>query len=195
MTDTIPLSIFVFAGLFSPGPNVVMLTASGARFGFGRTLPHLLGVPVGTAILAAISGFGIGASLLSVPALKLVFQLIAAAWILWLAYKTARAGRIGRTADQDKPFTFIQAILFQAVNPKLWAVTIAAAAGFGGNLSPAADAARLFVVFLGLNLFVCLFWTTAGHLLSNLLQSEKAWRIFMLSMAFIMACTVILIFI
>lgn len=195
MTDTIPLLVFVFAGLFSPGPNVVMLTASGARFGFGRTLPHLLGVPVGTAIVAAVSGFGIGTSLLSIPALKLVFQLLAAAWILWLAYKTARAGRLGRTADQDKPFSFIQAITFQAVNPKVWAVAIAAAAGFGGDLTPSMDAARLSAVFLGLNLFVCFFWTTTGHLLSNLLQSERTWRIFMLTMAFIMACTVILIFI
>ena len=187
--------IFVFAGLFSPGPNVVMLTASGARFGFSKTLPHLLGVPIGTAILAAASGLGIGATLLSIPALKLVFQVLAATWILWLSYKTARAGRVGRAADQDKPFSFIQAITFQAVNPKVWAVTIAAAAGFGGNLSPVMEAVRLFTVFLGLNLFVCLFWTTTGHLLSNLLQSEKIWRRFMLTMAFIMACTVVLIFI
>ena len=195
MTDTVSLLIFVFAGLFSPGPNVVMLTASGARFGFRRTLPHLLGVPIGTAVLAAVSGFGVGASLLSIPALKLVFQLLASAWILWLSFKTARAGRIGRTADQDKPFTFIQAIMFQAVNPKVWAVTIAAAAGFGSDLSPAMEAARLSAVFFGLNMLVCFFWTTTGHLLSRLLQSEKTWRIFMLTMAFIMACTVALIFI
>lgn len=195
MIDSIPLLVFVFAGLFSPGPNVVMLTASGARFGFRRTLPHLLGVPIGTAILAAVSAFGIGASLMSVPTLKLVFQLLAAAWILRLSYKTARAGRIGRAADQDKPFSFIQAIVFQVVNPKVWAVAIAAAAGFGGNLSPALEAARLFAIFLVLNFFVCVFWTTTGHLLSNLLQSEKTWRIFMLTMAFIMACTVILIFV
>ena len=195
MTDTVPLLVFVFAGLFSPGPNVVMLTASGARFGFRRTLPHLLGVPLGTAILAAVSGFGIGASLLSTPALKLVFQLFAAAWILWLSYKTARAARVGRSADQDKPFTFTQAILFQAVNPKLWAVTIAAAAGFSSGLSPQFEALRLFMVFFGLNLFVCFFWTTTGHLLSNLLQSEKTWRLFMLTMALTMACTVLLIFI
>ena len=195
VTDIYAMLVFVFAGLFSPGPNVVMLTASGARFGFRNTLPHLLGVPIGTAILAAISGFGIGASLMSIPKLKLAFQLIAAGWILLLAYKTARAGRIGRVDDQDKPFSFIQAIFFQVVNPKVWAVAIAAAAGFGGNLSPTMDAALLFSVFLVLNLFVCFFWTTAGHLLSNLLQTEKTWRIFMRIMALLMASTVILIFI
>jgi len=195
VTESLPLLAFVFAGLFSPGPNVVMLTASGARFGFRRTLPHLLGVPIGVGLLAGLSGMGIGASLLAVPALKLAFQLLAAAWILWLAFKTARAGRAGRTSDQDKPFTFIQAIVFQAVNPKVWAISIAAAAGFGIGLRPELEALRLFATFAGLNLFVCLFWTSAGHLLSGLLQSDKAWRWFMTTMALIMASTVVLIFI
>lgn len=172
-----------------------MLTASGARFGFKRTLPHLLGVPIGTGILAALSGLGIGASLLAIPSLKLLFQIGAAIWILWLAWKTARAGHTGRSGDStDKPFTFLQAITFQVINAKVWAVTIAAAAGFGIGLSPEWEAARLFVVFAGLNLFVCLFWTSAGHLLANLLQSDRAWRWFMTTMAVVMASTVVLIF-
>jgi len=177
VTASLPLLAFAFAGLFSPGPNVVMLTASGARFGFRRTLPHLLGVPVGTGLVAAGSGFGISASLLAMPALKLAFQLIAAAWILWLSYKTARAGRAGRANDSDKPFTFFQAISFQAINPKLWAVTMAAAAGFGVGLSPPIEALRLFLVFSVLNIFV-----------------DTAWRTFMTVMALLMASTVVLIF-
>ena len=128
MTDLLaasaPLLAFVFAGLFSPGPNVVMLTASGARFGFRATLPHLLGVPVGTGILAAASALGVGAALLAAPGLKFAFQIIASAWILWLAWRTAMAGRAGRASDQGRPFTFVQAVLFQAVNPKIWAVTV-----------------------------------------------------------------------
>ena len=183
-----PLILFVFAGLFSPGPNVVMLTASGARFGFRATLPHLLGVPIGTGLLAAASALGVGAALLAAPVLKLSFQIAAAAWILWLAWKTAQAGRAGRAGDQGKPFTFVQAILFQAV-------TIAASAGFGIGLPPLAEATRLFAVFAGINLFVCLFWTTAGHSLSSLLKSDGVWRVFMTIMAALMAATVILIFI
>ena len=195
MTESLPLLAFVFAGLFSPGPNVIMLTASGARFGFKRTLPHLLGVPIGTGFIAAFSGLGISASLMAIPSLKLLFQILAAAWILWLAFKTARAGRAGRSDDHDKPFTMLQAITFQLINPKVWAVGMAAAAGFGIGLSPPLEALRLFSVFLCLNLFVCFFWTSAGHLLSHLLQSDRAWRWFMTVMALIMASTVILIFI
>ena len=194
LSASLPLLLFVFAGLFSPGPNVVMLTASGARFGFRATLPHMLGVPIGTGIIAASSGLGVGAALLAAPVLKLSFQVAAALWILWLAWKTAQAGRAGRAADRGKPFTFVQAILFQAVNPKIWAVTIAASAGFGIGLSPEVEALRLFLAFSCINLMVCLFWTSAGQLLSGLLQSEAMWRGFMTIMAVLMAATVVVIF-
>ncbi len=194
VAPSLPLLIFVFAGLFSPGPNVVMLTASGARFGFRATVPHLLGVPVGTGLLAMASAFGVGGALLAMPTLKLAFQVVAALWILWLAWKTAQAGRAGRAADSGTPFTFFQAVAFQAVNPKVWAVTIAASAGFGIGLSPPAEALRMFFVFTAVNLGVCLFWTTVGQALSSTLTSDRVWRGFMTLMALIMACTVILIF-
>ena len=192
---SLPLLVFVFAGLFSPGPNVVMLTASGARFGFRATVPHLLGVPVGTGALAAASALGVGSVLLAFPMLKLSFQVAAAVWIIWLAWRTAQVGRAPRSADVGKPFTFAQAILFQAVNPKVWAITIAASAGFGIGLAPGAEALRLACVFAGLNLFVCLFWTGAGQLLSGLLRSDVMWRRFMTLMAVVMASTALLIFI
>lgn len=194
MIETLPLLVFVFAGLFSPGPNVIMLTASGARFGFRATLPHLLGVPLGTGLIAAASAFGLGSVLLAMPALKLAFQCAAAIWILWLAYRTARAGRAGRTQDRGKPFTFLQAILFQTINPKIWAVTLAASAGFGIGLPLHLEALRLFAAFCTLNLGVCLFWTSLGHILSGLLQSDQIWRVFMSVMALVMASTVVLIF-
>lgn len=195
LAETLPLILFAFAGLFSPGPNVVMLTASGARFGFRATLPHLLGVPVGTGLLAALTALGVGAALLAEPALTLAFKLAAAGWILWLAFRALQAGRAGRGEDRGRPFTFAEAILFQAVNPKLWAVTLAGAAGFGIGLRPEAEALRLFLVFSGLNLFVCLFWTSAGHLLGELLASERAWRLFMTAMAALMAVSALLIFV
>ena len=99
LTTSLPLLIFTFAGLFSPGPNVVMLTASGARFGFRATVPHLLGVPVGVGIIAAITGTGVGAALVAAPSLTLAFKITAALWILRLAWKTAQAGRAGRSDD------------------------------------------------------------------------------------------------
>ena len=195
LAASLPAIFFIFAGLFSPGPNVVMLTASGARFGFRRTLPHLLGVPIGTGLIAASAALGVAAALLAAPGLKLSFQIGAALWILWLAWKTAQAGRAGRSADRGQPFTFVQAIAFQVINPKVWAVALAASAGFSIGLTPVWEALRLFIFFSVLNLSVCVFWTTAGHMLSGILQNGRNWRVFMLIMAGLMAATVVLIFI
>lgn len=195
MSASFPLILFVLVGLFSPGPNVVMLTASGARFGFRATLPHLLGVPIGTGLLGAISGLGLGTILLAAPTLKFTFQIIAAIWILWLAVSTAQAGRAVRSEDSGRPFRFHEAILFQAINPKVWAIALAASAGFGIGLSTSLEAFRLFIAFSTINLAVCLFWTSIGHMLSSTLNDPKVWRIFMTTMAALMAATVVMIFV
>lgn len=195
MSASFPLILFVLVGLFSPGPNVVMLTASGARFGFRATLPHLLGVPIGTGLLGAISGLGLGTILLAAPTMKFTFQIIAAIWILWLAVSTAQAGRAARSEDSGRPFRFHEAILFQAINPKVWAIALAASAGFGIGLSTSLEAFRLFIAFSTINLAVCLFWTSIGHMLSSTLNDPKVWRIFMTTMAALMAATVVMIFV
>ena len=195
MSASFPLIFFVFVGLFSPGPNVVMLTASGARFGFHATLPHLLGVPIGTGLLGAISGLGLGTILLAMPTLNFTCQVIAALWILWLALRTAQAGRVAKSDDRGRPFRFHEAILFQAINQKVWAIAFAASAGFDIGLSTQLEALRLFIAFSTINLLVCLFWTSIGHVLSSSLNNPKIWRIFMTTMATLMAATVVMIFV
>lgn len=177
-----PLYAFVFAGLFSPGPNVILITASGARFGFRRTLPHVGGVVLGVGITAGLTALGIGALLLQVPALTWALKLLAAGWILWMAFKLATA-KPGSTTERDRPFTLIEAVLFQWVNPKVWAVALAASAGFASGLAPPLEALRIGSAFSGINLGVCLFWTVAGSLLAYLLTSPGAWRAFNLCMA------------
>ena len=194
LAASLPLFLFIFAGLFSPGPNVVMLTTSGARFGFRATLPHLLGVPIGTGLLAAASVLGVQSILFALPAIEFTIKLISALWILWLSWKLINASR-AKAQDRDRPFTFFQAILFQVVNPKVWAVALAASAGFSIDLNIWAEAVRLFLGFSLINLFVCLFWTTAGHLLAGYLQRPVIWRTFMTVMAAMMASSAALIFI
>ncbi len=188
-----PLYLFVFAGLFSPGPNVIMLSASGARFGFRRTVPHLLGVAAGVGVTAGLTGLGIAALLLANPSLALVLKIAAAGWILWMAWKLFRAGR-PEADDKSRPFTFIEAVLFQWVNPKVWAVALAASSGFTSGLGPTEEAVRLASVFSGLNLIVCIFWTYAGSLLAYLLKTPAAWVTFLRVMAVAMAGSAVLIF-
>ncbi|MEL6957421.1 MAG: LysE family translocator [Pseudomonadota bacterium] len=183
---------FVFFGLFSPGPNVILLTASGARFGFQRTLPHLLGVVLGVGVIAFVTGFGLGALLKAVPSLRIALMVVASAWILWMAWRLWNAQPV--TADAtDRPFTFLQAILFQWVNPKIWAVALSAMV-YVEDTTPLFKATTLAAVFSGTNLLVCLFWTSAGTLLKALLSDPFKWRLFMQIMAVALAVFSALVF-
>src|SRR5690606_8774747 len=187
---------FVFLGLFTPGPNVIMLTASGVRFGFLRTLPHLFGVVVGVGITAGVTALGVGAAVQASPMLNLVLRLGAAGFILWMAWGLWKASAKPRkAADPDeKPLSFFGAVLFQWINPKVWAVAFAASAGYSAGLPAGIEAARLALAFSSLNLLVCLFWTAAGSLLTALLSAPLAWKIFLRFMAMLLAVTTLLIF-
>ncbi|WP_298428785.1 LysE family translocator [uncultured Jannaschia sp.] len=188
-----PLYLFVFFGLFTPGPNVILLTASGARFGFRPTLPHVLGVAFGVGVTSALTALGVGAVLLALPGLKLTLQVLAVAWILWMAWKLLRAQ--GAAADgRDRPFTFVEAVLFQWVNPKIWIIALAAASGYASDLPAHLEALRIGSAFSGINLFVCLFWTFAGTLLAYLLTTPLAWRIFTSVMAAALAVSGLMVF-
>ena len=179
--DNLALYGFVFFGLFSPGPNVILLTASGARFGFRATVPHLLGVALGVGVTAGLTGYGLGALLLAMPSLTLALKLVSSLWIVWMAWGLWRSEPVAQSG-RDRPFTLFEAILFQWVNPKVWAVALAATA-YVVDAPPATQAITLALTFSITNLFVCLFWTATGHGLSGLLQDPARWRFFMRAMA------------
>lgn len=183
---------FVFLGLFSPGPNVILLTTSGARFGFRPTLPHLFGVALGVGIIAFFTGLGLGALIVAAPVMRLVLMLIASFWILLMAWALWHA-KPTQSKYTDRPFTFLEAVLFQWVNPKIWAVAVAASA-MVSNVAPISQAVILAVVFSTTNLGVCLFWTYAGSLLKSLLNDAAKWKIFMRMMAVILAIFSVLVF-
>ena len=190
-----PLYAFVFAGMFTPGPNVIMLTASGAQFGFRRTFPHLLGVVLGVGVIGGFAGLGIGALLVAYPQLKFSLQIVAATWILWMAWQLWRTTFGSTSGQREKPFSFVQAMFFQWVNPKIWVVALTASSGYSVGLPPFGEAFRLASTFSSINLFVCLFWTSTGSLLAYLLTRPQVWRIFMRAMALALAATAVMVFV
>lgn len=192
MAEVLPLIGFVFFGLFSPGPNVILITASGARFGFRRTVPHIAGVALGVGVIAFVTGIGIGTLLAARPGLTLVLKVVATLWILWMAYRLWTADPAQRR-DRARPFTFVEAVLFQWVNPKVWAVALSATA-YVATLAPWQQASGLAATFFGINLCVCIFWATAGSLLAYLLTNPVAWRVFMRIMAVALAGFSVLLF-
>lgn len=185
------LQLFIFAGLFSPGPNVVLLIASGARFGMRATLPHLFGVVIGVGVIGAVVGIGVGGLLTAVPALETALLIVSVLWILWMAWGLWKSSAASAKTS-DRPMTFGQAVLFQCVNPKIWAVAIAATAYLIGQ-TPLAQAAQIGGSMSAINLFVCFFWTSFGHLLSGVLNGVRARKIFVRIMASFLALSAVLL--
>lgn len=186
------LIAFLAVAMFTPGPNIIMLTTSGARFGAGRTWPHLVGVVLGVGVIGAVSGAGIGALLAAQPGLTLVLQIAAAVWILWMAWGLFRSdggAPHGSGILSDRPMSLIEAVLFQWVNPKIWAIALAASSGYTLGLPPAHEALRMGGSFMAVNFFVCVFWTFFGAALARMLTSARAWYVFRVVMALLLAAS------
>ncbi|MBB2176991.1 LysE family translocator [Gluconacetobacter johannae] len=119
-----PLAVFALVASITPGPNNTMLAASGLTHGFRRTLPHMLGVSVGFVVMVALVGVGLGTVFDRLPWLYVVLKYVSAVYLLWLAWKIARAGAGASSAGGGRPLGFLQAAGFQWVNPKAWVMAI-----------------------------------------------------------------------
>ena len=129
MIDPMPFATYSFVMSITPGPNNVMLTASGANFGFRKTIPHILGIVAGFSVVL----FGVCAGLDVVftrwPAIQTVLRWIGAAYLIYLGWRILRSGE-AQNADSRKPLTALEAAGFQFLNPKAWMMTLTAAAMF-----------------------------------------------------------------
>ncbi|WP_168077892.1 LysE family translocator [Caulobacter sp. SSI4214] len=117
--------LFCFATAGTPGPNNMMLLASGANFGFRRTVLHIVGISCGLAFMVLAMGFGLGGVFRAYPVLHEALRWVGAAYMLWLAWKIGTSTKIS-DKDLGKPMTFLQAAAFQWVNPKAWAMALGA---------------------------------------------------------------------
>ena len=126
------LLFYAFVASITPGPNNLMLMASGANFGFRRTVPHMLGVALGFVFLALMVGLGLAGLFLAFPASHTVLKAVSVAYLLWLAWKIANAAPARAEAAAGRPFAFLQAAAFQWVNPKAWAMALTAVTASAG---------------------------------------------------------------
>ena len=114
----------------TPGPNNSILTASGIKFGFFRSIPNILGIPTGHGLQLALVCLGLGSLFVAFPVLLDILRYVGAAYILYLAYKMFGSLNITATEDKSRPLKYYEAILFQFVNPKAWVICITAASLF-----------------------------------------------------------------
>lgn len=186
------LTVFAVIMAFTPGPNNILLTASGVNFGFTRTIPHLLGVDVGFVVLLAAFAAGLGVVFAAVPALQLALKVAGAAYMLYLAWKVGTAKPKEEAAETPgRPMTFLQAVAFQWVNPK---AVVAALSGIAVYMRPGHelyDFAIVLVVFAGATVLSTATWAGFGVALRRLLCEPRHARMFNIAMAILLAATVI----
>jgi len=186
----IPFAIVITV---TPGPNNIMLAASGVNFGLRRTLPQMAGIELGVALIAIAVGLGLGLVISRFPALRAGLQILGGLSTLWLAWKIASAGSLGGGA-LPHPMTFPAAFAFQWVNPKLWTMAITTMALYVRPGHAVADTGLVTIILLIINIPAMLVWAGFGMGMGGLLQTPHRIRIFNIAMGLLLVVSVLLIF-
>jgi threonine/homoserine/homoserine lactone efflux protein len=180
------LALFALASSITPGPNNLMLMASGANFGFRRTIPHMLGVGLGFTLMVLLVGVGLVQVFNAVPVSYQILKVVSVVYLLYLAWKIGTAAPVAGAVDAaGTPFTFVQAALFQWVNPKAWTMALTAVSVYSPSQSVVAMA-FVAAVFGTINLPCISLWTTLGQQLQRILTSPARLRVFNVTMAMLL---------
>ena len=167
------LAAFYFTMFFTPGPNNAMLTASGMKFGFIRTLPHLIGISLGHILQIGLTCLGLANLFLIYPEVQFYMKILCFLYLLYLGWKM-----IGSFSSIQKetgrPLRFYEASLFQFINPKAWSIAVTVASGF----FPTEENIFIGVVFVTItaaviNLPTCSLWALFGSGLRKFINNEK----------------------
>ncbi|GGO88123.1 lysine transporter LysE [Marinobacterium nitratireducens] len=189
-----PFVFFAFSMSATPGPNNMMLTASGANYGFVRTLPHMLGISVGCMLLMSAVALGLGTLFEQWPAAQQALKLVGSLYLLWLAWKIASAPAPEAVRGGSRPLTFWQAAAFQFANPKAWVMAISGIASFTLAGEGFMLSAVLVILLMGLiNLPSIALWASFGVALGRLLKTPAHWRRFNVLMGGLTAACVAMI--
>ncbi len=182
------LALFAFVSSITPGPNNLMLMASGANFGFRRTVPHMLGIGLGFSFMVLMVGAGLIQLFEAWPVTYSVLKVGSVAYLLYLAWKIAHAAPAARGAAEGRPFTFLQAAAFQWVNPKAWTMALTAISVYTPDRSLAAIG-LVAAVFGAINLPSVSTWTVLGQQMARLLGNPRHLTLFNWSMAALLVCS------
>ena len=179
---------FAFVTSITPGPNNLMLMASGANFGVRRTVPHMLGVALGFVAMVALVGVGLAQIFDLYPVSRTVLQVISVIYMVWLAWKIANAAAPEDAESSGTPMTFLQAAAFQWVNPKAWAMALSAIAVYAPDRSWAAIL-LVAAIFGAVNLPSVGSWAWLGQQLRYILTNTRRLRAFNWTMAVLLVAS------
>ncbi len=177
------LFLFAFTTSITPGPNNMMLFASGVNFGFVRTIPHMIGIGAGFLSLLVAVGLGLGALLHSVPLIYTVLKFAGGAYLIWIAWKIATSRSLSEGSAGVVPMTFLQAAAFQWVNPKAWVMAVSAMATYTSEDSYLASVMIVGLIFAIVNVPSVSTWAGFGSALRQWLSDPVRLKWFNITMA------------
>jgi threonine/homoserine/homoserine lactone efflux protein len=190
------LVLFAVAVTFSPGPNVVLVTACAANFGFRPVIPQMLGITVTFGLMTIASGLGIASVVQTEPGVHLLLKYLGAAYLLYLAWRIGSAkGSAGATAT-SRPITYVEASIFTALNPKAWVSVLGAVAAYttvsGRFLIEATLIAGILVISC---LMSCIAWAAFGSAIGRFLGKPRVRAAFNWTMAGLLAVSLVPLFV
>ena len=172
------ISIYYVVMYATPGPNNSILTASGIKFGFRKTVPNILGIPTGHGIQLALVCLGLGSLFIQFPYLLNVLKYIGAIYLLYLSWKMFGSLNIKKAEDKSSPLTYYEAILFQSVNPKAWVICITSVSLFYPEKEHI-FVGTLFMVIMStiINIPSISIWAFGGSVIRKYLRNEKLKKV------------------
>jgi threonine/homoserine/homoserine lactone efflux protein len=177
-------SLFAVVSSITPGPNNMMILASGVNFGFSRSLRHLFGITVGFGLMILLVGLGLHTLLERFPLIYSAMRWGGAAYLLWLAWKLANAGPPSANAPSAaQPMGFFAAAAFQWINPKAWVMAVTAISTFLPAQAQPLHILSLAALFTALNLPCVATWGAFGSAMRRILQDPRQLRVFNITMA------------
>lgn len=191
---SLPIIAFSISMCITPGPNNIMLAASGVNFGFFRSVPHILGIWFGMICLFVFSAAGFLVLFELYPDLKITMKVASSLYLLFFAYKIACAKRVENTDTKIRPLTFWQAVLFQFINPKAFIITSSALSSFtGGRGSYMISAAGVTFAFALICIPSISVWAGFGSVISRFMDNNIVFRGFNVFLGSLTALSVLMI--
>lgn len=186
------MGLFTITMAITPGPNNAMLMASGVNHGIKSSIPHFLGVNLGFPVMVIVMGMGIGSIFDQYPIVHHIIKILGSVYLLYLAWVIGTTKESKMDKKISKPFTFLQAALFQWVNPKAWVIIAGAMATYTNQeTSIYLQVILMALTFIVLGSPCSMVWLAFGRGLKNILKSQSHLRIFNIMMALLLAASLI----
>ena len=185
------LLIFTFVMTVTPGPNTMMLLASGVNFGFRATVPHMAGITLGFGLMTVLVGMGLGEVFKLYPVLYKALSYAGAAYMLYLAWKIAMTRSMGEGKAGSRPMTFLQAAAFQWINPKAWVMAVTAITTYTIPSAYTFSVFLLTAMFMAMAVPGCSVWVLFGTGVRRWLENPVRLRVFNVAMASLLVLSLV----